>query len=96
MAAERLPWLDDRTPPFRMGRKGISHGVPFWNGGKRSGTYIFFHASPPLLLPPSRRHQLLKLMATRRHSMAIDGTLSLLIAFNVVEEDNAKLRVSIF
>ena len=49
IALRRFDWV----------RKGIAHRVPFWNGGKRSVTYIFLHASPPLLLPPSRRHQLL-------------------------------------
>ena len=49
-----------------------------------------------LLLPLSRRHQLLKLMATRRHSIAVDATLSLRIALNYIKEDIDKLTVSNF
>ena len=39
-----------------------------------------------LLLPPSRRHQLLKLMATRWHLMAVDAAVSLRIESNTVKE----------
>ena len=49
-----------------------------------------------LLLPPSRRHQLLKLMATLRHLMAGDAALSLRIDCNTTEEDNDKLEMSNF
>ena len=38
-----------------------------------------------LLLPPSR-HQLLKLMATRWHLIAVDATVSLRIDSNTVKE----------
>jgi len=49
-----------------------------------------------LLLPLSRRHQLLKLMATRRHLMTGDAALSWRIAFNTIKEDIDKLAVSNF
>ena len=49
-----------------------------------------------LLLPPSRRHQLLKLMATGWHLMAGDAALSLRIASNAISEDSHKLRWSNF
>ena len=45
-----------------------------------------------LLLPPSRRHQLLKLMATRWRFMTGDAILSLFIASNVIREGIRKLR----
>ena len=63
------------------------------NGREPTDIYISLQL---LLLPPSRRHQLLKLMATRRHSIAVDAALSLRIASNIIKEGTAKLAVSIF
>ena len=49
-----------------------------------------------LLLPPPRRHQLLKLMAKGLHLMADDDALSLWIAFNIIREENDTLGTSNF
>ena len=49
-----------------------------------------------LLLPPSRRHQLLNLMMMIRHLMAGDATLGLRINLNTRREDNDKLGMSKF
>ena len=76
--------------------KVIVHDDPLWIGPKRMGTCRFLLRLPQLLLPPSRRHQLLKMMATRRHLMAVDAALSLRIAFNIIIEDNDKLARSNF
>ena len=57
-----------------------------WSGAKRTVTYHFLHSLQQQLLPPSRRHQLLKLMATRWHLMAVDAAVSLRIDSNTVKE----------
>ena len=56
----------------------------------------FYISLQQLLLPPSRRHQLLKLMATRRHLMDAVAVLILRIASNTIEIDVPKLRLSNF
>ena len=60
------------------------------------GLTVFYIRLQQLLLPPSRRHQLLKLMATRWHLMAVDATTSLRIASNSIEVEVYKLVVSNF
>ena len=77
-------------------RKVIVHDGPLWSGPKRMGTCRFLLRLPQLLLPPSRRHQLLKLMATRWHLIADAAALSLRIDYNSIKEDNYKLGVSNF
>ena len=57
---------------------------------------VFYISLQQLLLPPSRRHKLRKLMATQWHLMAGNAAASWRIASNIVEEDNHKLRVSNF
>ena len=74
----------------------IIHDALLWIGGKRTGTYIFLHSLQLPLLPPSRCHQLLKLMATRWHLMAGDAALRLRIASNTIEIEVYKLRLSNF
>ena len=59
------------------------------NGRKLTAFYLVW-------LPPSRRHQRLKLMATRRHLMAVDDITSLRIASNSIEVEVYKLVVSNF
>ena len=60
------------------------------NGREPTDFYIRLQL---LLLPPSRRHQLLKLMATRRHLMATVAAPILRIASNTIEIEVSKLRL---
>ena len=67
-------------------------------GTAKNGQYltVFYVSLQQLLLSPLRRHQLLKLVATRWHLMAVAASVSLCIPSDIVEEDNHKLRVSNF
>ena len=56
---------------------------PAQDGRKLTVSYISLQQ---LLLPPPHRHQLLKLMTTPWHLMAVDATISLRIDSNTVEE----------
>ena len=56
----------------------------------------FYISLQQLLLPPSRRHQLLKLTATRWHLMAAAAAFILRIASNTIELEVSKLVVSNF
>jgi len=60
------------------------------------GLTVFYIRLQQLLLPPSRRRQLLKLMATRWHLMAVDAAVSLRIASNSIKVEVYKLVVSNF
>ena len=57
MAAERLPWFDDRTPPFRMGSQGHLSWRPLL---ERRKTISYLHifaciaaAAAAAVAPPS-------------------------------------------
>ena len=65
-----------------MVEEGVLHDGPLWNGRKRRGTSRFHMRLQLLLLPPSRRNQLLKLMATGWRFVAGDAALSFRIASN--------------
>ena len=80
----------------QVGQVIAAHDGLLWSGKKRTVTYHFLVSLRQLLLPPSRRHQRLKLMATRRHLMAVDATTSLRIASNSIEVEVYKLVVSNF
>ena len=60
------------------------------------GLTVFYIRLQQLLLPPSRRHQLRKLMATQWHLMAVDAAVSLRIASNSIKVEVYKLVVSNF
>ena len=63
------------------------------NGRELTEIYIRLQQ---LLLPPSRRHQLLKLTATRWHLMAASAAIILRIASNSIKLEVSKLVVSNF
>lgn len=67
----------------------IVHGALFWIGGKRMWVHTYFYLSPQLLPLPlpllTRRHQLLKLIATRWYLMAGAAAVTLHIASQTIE-----------
>ena len=91
-----FPWCDDSVPPLRAGRIGPCPWPPALERRKTDSNLPFYVSLRQLLLPPSRRHQLLKLMAMRWHVMAVAAAVSLRISSNTVKEDNHKLKVSNF
>ena len=69
---------------------------PLWIGAKRTGTYRFLYSFAAAAAAAVASPQLLKLMATQWHLMAVDAAVSLRIASNSIKVEIYKLVVSNF
>ena len=100
MAAAWLPWFADFLSPLASCREDPR---PFlWLQGRRKtdgnrlNSVFVCSSCAAAAAAPSRRYQLLKLMAKRRNSITVNASLSLRIAYNSIKEDIDTIAVSIF